>query len=123
MGGLLDPFTLNMGRKTALMSMHATCQIINPVEVDGGQEWPSDDAVTVKCMKGNPGRGGTQELSYDGTAPLSRFWVPVGTVVQPGAKVIFSSTTYYIEQLPSVHASELLQPIDCTEVRPPGAAV
>jgi hypothetical protein len=122
MSGLLDPVQLAMGRSMLAANLHSTCTIYAVAEVDGGHDWPGP-GVTVRCMKGNPSRGGSESMSYEGTAPYSRFWVSMGTVLHTGDKVVYNGTSYFIDQLPSIHASELLQPIDCLEVRSPGDAV
>ena len=125
MSGLLTGGQIALARRIAEANLHSSCEIILPVEdaSDAGQSWPSGSAVTVKCMKGNPGRGGELEIGYDGDAPVSRFWVPVGTQIAPGAQITFAGRNYDVQTIPSIHASELLQPVDCVETRIPGAVV
>ena len=122
MSGLLDPVQLAAARQTLTMNLHSTCTIQAVSGTAGVQTWAAP-GVTVKCMKGNPGRGGGAEAMYAGDVPMSRFWVPVGTVVASGYRLIFEGTSYKVEELPSIHASEILRPVDCVEVRAPGEAV
>lgn len=122
MSGLVPPATLARTRIVLGKMLHDTCDLYPVVEAAGVQTWPVK-SVTVKCMKGNPGRGGDQGAMYAGDAPMSRFWVPVGTVVASGYRLVFGTRTYTVESLPPQHADELLRPIDCIEVRAPGEAV
>jgi hypothetical protein len=54
---------------------------------------------------------------------MARFWVPVGTVVASGDRLVYGGRTYVVEMLPPQHADELLRPLDCIEVRVPGEDV
>jgi len=125
MSGLIPPAVLAMTRQLVNAQLHARCTITPVVDADGAQTWPAGGAVTVACMKGNPGSDGGEDMAYE-SVDASRFWVPVGTVVAPGYRVTWDGEpgrTYQIDGLPSIHADELLRPIDCREIRSPREAV
>ena len=121
MSGLLDGAQLAMARSLLGQYLHGTCTIIAVVESGSTQTWPGP-GVTVSCTKGNPATGGDPALMYDGNAEISRFWIPMGTVIKTGDRLIYGGITYKVEGLPSAHADELLRPVDCIEVRTPGGA-
>jgi hypothetical protein len=125
MSGLLPLAMLNVARRLLAGQLHAVCTITPVVDANGMQTWPASGAVTVACMKGNPGSDGGEDLMYE-EVPASRFWVPVGTAVAPGHRVTWDGEPgriYQIVRLPSLHADELLRPVDCIELRAPREAV
>ena len=125
MSGLVPPAVLAMTRQLLGAQLHATCTITPVVDASGAQTWPAGGAVEVRCMKGNPGSDGGEDLMYE-EVPASRFWVPVGTVVHPGDRITWDGEpgrVYQIVGLPGLHADELLRPVDCIEVRRPREAV
>lgn len=117
---------LHRARSLINRRLTATCTITPVVDgADGAQTWPAGGAVTVPCMKGNPGSNSGEDMAYE-TVDASRFWVPVGTVVAPGYRVTWDGEPgriYQIDGLPSIHADELLRPVDCREIRSPREAV
>ncbi len=121
MSGLLDAGQLAMVRGIATANLNAQCTICAVSTDAGSQSWAI--GVPVRCMVGNPGRGGDLNSMYAGDAPLTRFWFAVGTVIKPGDRVVWNERTYKVEEIPSLHASEILRPVDCIEVREPGGAV
>jgi hypothetical protein len=122
MSGLLAAAGLAATRRAVLRHLNGTCAIYPMVDTAGVQTWPTIGA-TVRCMKGNPGRGGDAGAMYGGDAPMARFWVPVGTAVASGDRLVYGGRTYVVEMLPPQHADELLRPLDCIEVRVPGEDV
>lgn len=115
---------LHHARAIIARQLTATCTLTAPADTAGVQTWAGASA-TVACMKGNPGQDGGEDLMYE-EVPASRFWVPVGTTVAPGYRLTWSGEsgrTYQVVGLPSLHASELLRPVDCIEIRSPRGAV
>jgi hypothetical protein len=122
---MIPAHMLHHARAIIARQLRATCTITPVVDADGAQTWPAGGAVTVACMKGNPGSDGGEDLMYE-EVPASRFWVPVGTVIAPGYRLTWDGEPgriYQIVGLPGLHADELLRPVDCIEVRRPREAV
>lgn len=119
MSGLLDGAQLAMMRSLKQQRLHGSCTVVAVQNSGAVQTWPGA-GVTVACTKGNPASGGDAAMLYSGDAPMARFWVPIDTVVKPGDRLLHAGVTYLCEGLPSSHADDLLRPVDCIEVRPPG---
>jgi hypothetical protein len=101
-----------------------TCTLTPPADSSGAQTW-AGTPCTVICMKGNPSTGSGEDIAYDGV-PVVRFWIPFGTTITAGYQLTFSGdcvSTYQVMGLPTLHADELLRPVDCFEIRTPREAV
>jgi hypothetical protein len=122
---MIPAHMLHHARALIARQLRAQCTITPVRDAAGVQTWPGGGAVTVACMKGNPGQDGGEDLMYE-EVPASRFWVPVGTTVAPGDRLTWDGEpgrTYQIVGLPGLHADELLRPVDCIEIRSPREAV
>jgi hypothetical protein len=122
---MIPAHMLHHARAIIARQLRAVCTITPVADASGVQTWPADGAVTVACMKGNPGSDSGEDLMYE-EVPASRFWVAVGTVVAPGYRLTWDGEPgriYQIAGLPSLHADELLRPVDCIEVRRARGAV
>jgi hypothetical protein len=104
MGGLIDPGALQIKRALWGNRLHGRCTLYAVTEVDGGQDWPGA-GVVVNCLKGNPSTSSVQELSYD-EVPYTWFWVPIGTVVATGYKLVYGVSPYQVERIPQIHSDE-----------------
>lgn len=121
---MIPAHMLHHARAIIARQLRAVCTITPVADASGAQTWDGT-AVTVACMKGNPGQDGGEDLMYE-DVPTSRFWVPVGTEVAPGYRLTWdgeAGRTYQIVGLPGLHADELLRPVDCIEIRSPREAV